>query len=53
MLQHLGGFGAPEDLVLAQREEPFENVLGKGEADDQLLPREEGTVEESSKALWW
>lgn len=40
-----------EDAVLAEGEERLEDVLTDVEADDQLLPREEGAVEEPCKAL--
>ncbi len=40
-----------EDLVLAQREEAFEDVLRDGEADYQLLPGEERAVEEPGEEL--
>jgi hypothetical protein len=32
-------------LVLAESKESLEEVLGNGEADDELLPWEEGPVE--------
>jgi hypothetical protein len=40
-----------QNLVLAQREELFEDVLADREADDDILPGEEGTVEEPGDAL--
>lgn len=35
-----------EFLVLAEGKESFNEVLGEREADDKVLPREEGPVEE-------
>jgi hypothetical protein len=45
ILQHLWRLELLEDLVLAETEEAFEEKLSDGEADDELLPREEGPVE--------
>lgn len=52
LLENLWGLGLLQDLVLAEREEAFEEVLGDGEADDELLPWEERPVEETGEALW-
>lgn len=49
--EHGGGAGLLQDAVLAGREEGFEEVLADGEADDELLPGEEGTVEEARETL--
>lgn len=49
--EHGGGTGLLQDAVLAGREEGFEEVLADGEADDELLPGEEGTVEEARETL--
>lgn len=38
LLENLGGLGLLEDLVLAERQEALEEVVGEGEADNQLLP---------------
>lgn len=40
-----GGLGLLEDAVLADGEEGFEDVLADGEAEDELLPGEEGAIE--------
>jgi hypothetical protein len=40
-----------EHLVLAEQEPVFERELGEGEAEDELLPREERPVEPASQAL--
>jgi hypothetical protein len=40
-----------QDLVLAKGEEAFKEVLGKGKTNDELLPGEEGPIEDSGKAL--
>lgn len=44
IFQDLGGLKLLENLVLAEAEETLEEVLGDGEADDELLPWEEGPV---------
>ena len=41
-----------EDLVLAEREEAFEDILADREAKDELLPREAWSVKECCKPLW-
>jgi len=51
VFQHLGRLGLLQDSVLAVAEKRFENVLADGEADDQLLPREQRAVEEPREAL--
>jgi hypothetical protein len=51
VFQHLGRLGLLQNSVLAVAEERFEDVLANGEADDQLLPREQRAVQESRKAL--
>lgn len=38
LLENFGRLGLLEDLVLAERQEAFEEVVGEGEANDQLLP---------------
>jgi len=38
-------------LILAQREEGFEEIVADGKPEQQFLPREERAVEEPSEAL--
>lgn len=52
ILEDLWRTGLLEDLVLAQREETFEDVLCDGEAYNELLPWEEGPVEEARETLF-
>lgn len=52
LLQDLWWLGVLQDLVLAQRQKTFEQVLGNRETDDELLPREERPVEKTGEALW-
>lgn len=47
-----GGLGLLEDTVLAEGKEGLEDVLADGEAENELLPWEEGAIEESRQALW-
>ena len=50
-LEDLGGLRPLEDTVLTQAQETLEEELGDGKANDQSLPREEGSVEELCEAL--
>lgn len=52
LLQNLWWLGLLQNLILAQRQETFEEILGDRETDDELLPREERPVKEASEALW-
>lgn len=45
ILQHLWRLHLLKNSVLAETEEAFEEKLGDGEADDELLPGKEGPVE--------
>jgi hypothetical protein len=49
--ENLGRAGVLQDLVLAEREKRFEDILGEREAKDELLPWEEGPIEDARKAL--
>jgi hypothetical protein len=40
-----------QNLVLAVAEEGLKDILADGEADNQLLPREQRAVEEPREAL--
>jgi hypothetical protein len=46
-----GRGGALQDAVLAEGEEGLEEVLANGEAEDELLPGKEGSVEGLGEAL--
>lgn len=46
-----GGRRAAEDTVLAETEEGLEEVVAKGEAHKELLPRKERAVQEPRQAL--
>ena len=52
LLEYLGGLRVLEDLILAEGEEFFKAVLRDGKPNDELLPREEGSVQEPSQALF-
>ena len=52
VLEGLGGSRLLEDLVLAEGEEAFEDVLADREAEDELLPWEAWWVKEYCKSLW-
>lgn len=49
--QNGGGLGSLKNTVLAKSQERFENILADGEAQDELLPREQWTIEVASEAL--
>lgn len=49
--ENLWWLGLLQNLVLAEREKAFEDILGEGEADDELLPREQGPVQDACKTL--
>lgn len=51
VFQHLGRLRPLQNLVLTVAEDSFKNVLADGEADNQLLPREQRAVEEPREAL--
>jgi hypothetical protein len=51
LVQRLGDSRALQNAVLAEEQPVLERELGEGEADDQLLPREERPVEPASQAL--
>ena len=51
-LEDLGGLRLLENTVLTQAQETLKEELGDGEANDQSLPREEGSVEELCEALF-
>lgn len=44
MLENCGGFRLLQDAILSDTEEAFEDVLGDGEANDELLPGEQRAV---------
>lgn len=46
-----GRLGLLQDSILAEGEEGFEEILADGEAEDELLPREERAVQEAGEAL--
>lgn len=46
LLENLRGLRFLQNLVLAKRQEFLETILGDGETDDELLPREERSVQE-------
>lgn len=45
-LEGFGDFGFLEFLVLTEGEDSFDEVLGEREADNEVLPGEEGPIEE-------
>jgi hypothetical protein len=49
--ENLWRAGVLQDLVLAEREKRFEDILGEREAKDELLPWEEWPIEDARKAL--
>jgi hypothetical protein len=51
VFQHLGRFRLLQDAVLAEAKEGLKEVLADGEANDQLLPREQRAVQEPREAL--
>ena len=51
LVQRLGHSRALQNAVLAEEQPVLERELGEGEADNQLLPREERPVEPASQAL--
>lgn len=51
-LEDLGWLGPLEDAVLTEAEEALKDELGDGEADNQSLPREEGSVEKLCETLF-
>lgn len=44
LFENLGRLCILQNLILAQREEFFEGILGDGKADNELLPRKEWAV---------
>jgi len=50
-LKHLGWLRLLENAVLAEAQEALKEELGDREADDQPLPRKEGSVEDPSESL--
>ncbi len=52
LLQDLWRLRLEEILVLAHTQDALEEELGHGEADDQLLPREQRSVQEPCEALF-
>lgn len=51
LFQNLWRLCLLQNLVLTEREEALEEILRNRKADDQLLPGEEGPVQESGQAL--
>lgn len=52
LFEDLWRLGFLKDLVLAEGQEAFEEILSDRESNNKLLPREERPVEETREALW-
>lgn len=51
VLKHFRRTGLFQHLILSQRQKALENKLPDREANDELLPREQGPIEELCEAL--
>lgn len=51
LFKNLGRLGLFQHLVLSEGQKALKDILRDRKANDELLPREERTVEESRKAL--
>lgn len=50
-LQDLGGLCLLKNLILAKRQQSFEDKLAQGKSDEHVLPWEERTVEKTRELL--
>ena len=51
ILEHLWRTGLLQNLILPHRKKALEDILSNREANNELLPREQGSVEETGEAL--